>query len=468
MNLFDTFQPCTLDKKEIDQLVSQIHIKGANTNNLRDVELKIPKNQLVVVTGVSGSGKSSLVMDTLYAEGQRRYVESMSSYARQFLGRMKKPEVDFIKGISPAIAIEQKVTSSNARSTVGSLTEIYDYLRLLFARAGQTISPVSGKVVRRHEVADVVNGINGLPNGTKVILVAPIKPYDDERKTSKEFELLLGKGFSRLYWNDELLYIQDLLDAGDKRLDKAIGQHKSDIQVLIDRFVSNDDEENRKRIADSVNTAFYEGGGECHLRVVDGEDLSFNNRFELDGITFLEPSPQLFNYNNPYGACKKCEGYGQVLGIDPAKVIPNDALSVYEGAIACWKGEKNGMWLTRLIYAAADFGFPVHTPVKDLSEAERELLWTGNDHFEGINEFFEELQSKSYKIQNRVMMARYRGKTTCPVCKGGRLRKEASYVLINGKNISDLIHMPIKDLKDFIDHIELSKHQQAIFVQLSL
>ena len=327
-------------KSKRPSIISEIHIKGARTNNLRDVELRIPKNTLVVVTGVSGSGKSSLVMDTLYAEGQRRYVESMSSYARQFLGRMKKPEVDFIKGISPAIAIEQKVSSSNARSTVGSMTEVYDYLRLLFARAGITYSPVSGGVVKRQEVNDVMIGIKKLKEGTKLLLQIPLIPYDTSRLTKKELELFLQKGYTRIVIKQEVQYIEDILTSGEAFLDEEIGKHADTMRILIDRFVVNQDEENLKRIADSVNTAFFEGQGELYIQILSGKELHFNNRFSLDGITFLDPTPQLFNYNNPFGACKKCEGYGLTLGIDKAKVIPNDNLSVYGGALACWKGEK--------------------------------------------------------------------------------------------------------------------------------
>ena len=451
-----------MNKKEVQKLINEIHIKGASTNNLRNVELRIPKNQLIVVTGVSGSGKSSLVMDTLYAEGQRRYVESMSSYARQFLGRMKKPDVDFIKGISPAIAIEQKVTSSNARSTVGSLTEIYDYLRLLFARAGVTISPVTGSIVKRHEVADVMDALKKLKVGTKVVLKVPLKPYDTTRTTQKELELLLSKGFTRIIWEGELTYIEDLLETGHKNLAKTIAVTASKIGILIDRFIINEDEENLKRISDSINTAFYEGGGECILDIEKRKPLSFNNRFELDGITFLEPSPQLFNYNNPYGACKKCEGYGQVLGIDPKKVIPDDSRSVFDEAVACWKGEKNSYYKDQLVYAAKEFDFPIHTPFKDLTKKQQDLVWEGNAYFEGINTFFEGLQAKSYKIQNRVLIARYRGKTVCHVCKGGRLRIESSYVKIDEATISDLINLPIDQLQDFISKLKLNKYQKQV------
>ncbi len=407
-------------------------------------------------------------MDTLYAEGQRRYVESMSSYARQFLGRMKKPEVDFIKGISPAIAIEQKVSSSNARSTVGSLTEIYDYLRLLFARAGKTISPVSGDQVKRHQVSDVVDHVKAQKEGAKVALFAPIKPYDKDRLVSKELALLMQKGYTRISLKGEITYIEEYLESKSKDLKKKIGTCADQMEILVDRFVNNDDEDNLKRIADSINTAFYEGGGSCVLEIIDQERIGFNNRFELDGITFLEPSPQLFNYNNPYGACKKCEGYGMVLGIDPKKVIPNHSLSLYEGAIACWKGETHGRWLDEVIYAAEETGIPIHEPYRNLSKSQKDMIWEGCEHFGGINDFFEALQSKSYKIQNRVLIARYRGRTVCGTCKGGRLREEASYVFVDGKTISELIHMPISELKDYVDHIKLTKYQKQISSRILL
>ncbi len=460
---------CLKNKESaVSALQKEIHIKGARTNNLKNVELRLPKNKLIVVTGVSGSGKSSLVMDTLYAEGQRRYVESMSSYARQFLGRMKKPDIDFIKGISPAIAIEQKVSSSNARSTVGSLTEVYDYLRLLYARAGITTSPVSGEIVRKHQVSDVIDALSTYQEGTKVQLLAPLVVYDRERLVQKELELLLQKGYTRIRYQGELTYVEDFVESQKKLLKKEIGEIAGDIQILIDRFVVNAEEENLKRIADSVNAAFYEGQGECILDIIGTEEIGFNNRFELDGIEFLEPTPQLFNYNNPYGACPKCEGYGQVLGIDPDKVIPDKLKSVYEGAIACWKGDKHGMWRDRLIYNAEQFDFPVHTPYAELTAEQKSVLWSGNRYFDGIDDFFAELQEKSYKIQNRVTMARYRGRTVCPLCQGGRLRQEANYVLIDGKTISELIHIPIKDLKDFFDHIRLSDYQQQVAKRILL
>lgn len=457
-----------ITKEELDLLQQEIHIKGARTNNLKNVELRLPKNRLIVVTGLSGSGKSSLVMDTLYAEGQRRYVESMSSYARQFLGRMKKPDVDFIKGICPAIAIEQNVRSSNTRSTVGSLTEVYDYLRLLYARAGETISPISGEKVRKHQVSDVLDWLMTNPVGTKVQLFIPLAVIDPKRTVKKELDLLLQKGFTRILYDDKLIYIEDFLNEYKSLLIKDLSSISLFTQVLIDRFVINEDEENIKRISDSIGTAFYEGHGECYLDIDGQEKMSFNNRFELDGIVFLEPAPQLFNYNNPYGACKKCEGYGQVLGIDPDKVIPDKLRSVYEGAIACWKGEKHGLWLDHLIFSAEAFGFPIHTPYLKLSKEQKKLLWIGNEYFEGIDRFFEHLQEQSYKIQNRVTMARYRGRTVCPDCEGGRLRKEASYVKISGRSISDLIHMPIGDLREFMDHLELTDQQRQIASRILL
>ncbi len=439
-----------------------IHIKGARSNNLKNVELKIPKNKLVVVTGLSGSGKSSLIMDTLYAEGQRRYVESLSSYARQFLNRMKKPEVDFIKGICPAIAIEQRVTTSNARSTVGSLTEIYDYLRLLFARIGKTYSPISGKEVKKHSVSDVVDFIAKQKSGQRVQLFIPLQRKYSDRSITIELSLLLQKGYSRIFYKQELHEIEDFLDANKKLCKKKIGTFKGELWILIDRFSVSDDVENKKRIADSINTAFYESEGDCIVDIVNGATKSFNNRFELDGITFLEPSHQLFNYNNPYGACKQCEGYGRVLGIDPKKVVPNDTKSVYDGAIQCWKGETYGQWLDNFIEATANFEFPIHRAFEELTKEEVSILWEGNDYFYGLNDFFAELKKKTYKIQNRVMLARYRGRTTCPSCDGGRLRNEAMYVLIQKKSIAELIDIPIDELQAFIHSLKLSKHDATI------
>ncbi len=454
----------------VTKRLSSIHIKGAKGNNLKDIELHLPKNQLIVVTGVSGSGKSSITMDTLYAEGQRRYVESLSSYARQFLGRMKKPEVDFIKGICPAIAIEQKVSTRNARSTVGTLTEIYDFLRLLFARVGKTYSPISGEIVRKHEVADVTDFIHQFEEGSKVQLFIPLPIKYQERSVEQELNLLLQKGYTRLWFEEELKDLQDLLESKHAVLSKKIGElQKNEILILIDRFViKKEDEENVKRIADSVQTAFYEAEGECLVDIMGQEKRGFNNRFELDGILFLEPTPQLFNYNNPYGACPKCEGFGLVMGIDENKVIPDPTLSVYEGAVACWKGEKYGRWRDKFVENAHHHDFPIHRPYIDLSKTERKLLWTGSEHFWGINEFFAELEEKTYKIQNRVMLARYRGRTRCTKCDGGRLREEATYVKIQGKDITDLVEMPIDELLGFFDQLDLSETDQIIGKRLFL
>ena len=459
----------TQDQLTKADLRSAIFIKGARANNLKNVSLEIPKNQLVVVTGVSGSGKSSITMDTLFAEGQRRYVESLSSYARQFLMRMKKPDVDYIRGICPAIAIEQKVSTANARSTVGTLTEIYDYLRLLYARIGRTFSPVSGQEVKRHEVSDVVDYIMQLEEGSKVQLFAVVPAKYHDRTMGAELQLLLQKGYTRVMWDGELQDVQDLMESGKSFLNKRLDKQKEELLILVDRFVVRaDDEENTKRIADSVQTTFYESEGDCHVITLDGERKSFNNRYELDGMIFLEPSPQLFNFNNPYGACPKCEGFSLVMGIDENKVIPNEALSVYEGAVACWKGERYGRWLDAFLRVAHNFDFPVHTAYQDLSRAEQRLLWKGNDYFDGINAFFSELQEKMYKIQNRVMLARYRGRTRCPECDGGRLRQEATYVLVNKTPITDLVDLPVKDLLTFFEGLELNENEQKIGKRLLL
>ncbi|MBK9741529.1 MAG: excinuclease ABC subunit UvrA [Saprospiraceae bacterium] len=438
-----------------------IHIKGARSNNLKNIELFIPKNKLVVVTGVSGSGKSSLIIDTLYAEGQRRYVESLSSYARQFLDRMKKPEVDYIKGICPAIAIEQKVSSSNARSTVGSLTEIYDYMRLLYARVGKTFSPITGNQVRKHDVTDVVDYIFSLVVDSKVLLLIPLQRRHD-RTIGQELDLLMQKGYSRVYFDSELTNIEDLLQNTQIDFEKSVLESEYKINILIDRFVVNDDDDNRKRIADSVQVAFNESEGECLVSLTDGSTQYFNNRFELDGLIFIEPTHQLFNYNNPFGACPKCEGYGKMLGIDPEKIIPDENLSIYQEAIACWRGEKGKLWWQQLIQHADEFDFPIHKPYKDLSDDHKELLWSGNTYFEGLDAFFQELEDGSYKIQNRVMLSRYRGKTICNACKGGRLRKEATYVQVGNKNITQLINLPIDELLPFFETLTLSEHDEKI------
>jgi excinuclease ABC subunit A len=455
------------------KLRETIEIKGARANNLNNIDLHIPKNKLVVVTGVSGSGKSSITMDTLYAEGQRRYVESLSSYARQFLGRMKKPDVDYIKGICPAIAIEQKVSTRNARSTVGTLTEIYDYLRLLFARVGKTYSPVSGALVKRHSVSDVVDFIMKMEEGAKVQLFMPLPSKYSDRTLEQELNLLLQKGYTRVYFENELTRIEDFLEKTKLDLKKTLAEHKeTDIRILIDRFViKKEDEENIKRIADSVQTAFYESEGECIIEELGSQDsIGFNNRFELDEITFLEPTPQLFNFNNSFGACPKCEGFSMVMGISDSKVIPDPSKSVFEGAVACWKGDKFGKWKDRFLEKAHQFDFPVHRPYQELTKAELDLLWEGNHRprIYGINDFFEELEEKTYKIQNRVMLARYRGRTKCPTCEGARLRPEALYVKVADKTVLDLINLPIDELLAFFQNIEMSDFDRTIARRLLL
>ncbi len=451
-----------------DDFKKFIHIKGARSNNLKNVEVRIPKNKLVVVTGVSGSGKSSLVMDTLYAEGQRRYVESLSSYARQFLDRMKKPEVDFIKGICPAIAIEQKISSGNARSTVGSLTEIYDYLRLLYARVGKTYSPVSGQIVKKHEVADVVDFIMQLNEEARIQILIPIS-CKHERSLGFELKLLLQKGYNRIWTADSMVDIEVFLDENSDILEQASANFKEVIYILIDRFTAEKEEENRKRISDSVLTAFSESEGDCIVHDVTNNNFThFSSRFELDGITFLEPTHQLFNYNNPYGACPQCEGYGKMIGIDPEKVIPDDSLSLYQEAIACWRGDKGRWYYNQLIAHAEENQIPVHKPYKDLTEDQRIKIWKGGKYFHGIQEFFDELEEASYKIQNRVILSRYRGKTTCAVCNGGRLRKEAGYVLIAGKPITDLIDISVGELLDFFKHLHLSSYDQKLAARIRL
>jgi excinuclease ABC subunit A len=458
------------DQPTKTELKQGIYIKGARANNLKNVDLIIPKNKLVVVTGVSGSGKSSITMDTLYAEGQRRYVESLSSYARQFLMRMKKPDVDYIKGICPAIAIEQKTTTANARSTVGTLTEIYDFFRLLYARIGKTFSPVSGQEVKKHEVSDVVDYIHTFAEGTRGQLFIPLPYKYKDRQLGQELQLLLQKGYTRLLHEGELVRIEDFTETHSDLQKKRLADVKQlELLVLIDRFaIRPDDEENLRRIADSVQTAFYESEGECLVEIEGEAKKNFNNRFELDGITFPEPSPHLFNFNNPYGACPKCEGFSQVMGIDEKKVVPNPTLSVYEGAVACWKGEKYGLWLDQLLKVAHRFDFPVHKPYQDLGREEVRTLWRGNAYFEGINAFFSELEEKTYKIQNRVMLARYRGKTLCPVCEGGRLREEANYVKIGGRAISELTSMPADELLAFVEGLQLTEFEAKVGKRLLL
>lgn len=453
---------------EIKKIVDHsIEIKGARANNLKNISISIPKNKLIVVTGVSGSGKSSLTMDILFAEGQRRYVESLSSYARQFLGRMKKPEVDSIKGICPAIAIQQKVSVSNARSTVGTLTEIYDYIRLLFARIGKTYSPISNELVKKHEVSDVVDFILSIPQGSPVQVFIPLPYKYGERSLAQELDLLLQKGFTRILNEDTLTDIQDFIALKDPMLgSKILDLKEKNLLILIDRFILDTSEESMRRIADSINTAFTESEGECFVNGPGGLQRHFNNRFELDGISFVEPAPQLFNFNNPFGACPSCEGFSKVMGIDPEKVIPDKSLSIYEGAVACWKGEKNGLWLEEFISLATLIDFPIHKPYAELSKTHRNLLWSGSKSFRGINAFFEELEAASYKIQNRVMLSRYRGKTVCPACEGSRLRKEALYVQIDGKTIGDLVDMPIDELAVFFESIQLSETDTKVSARL--
>jgi excinuclease ABC subunit A len=443
-----------------------IFIKGARMHNLKNVDVAIPRNKLVVVTGVSGSGKSSLTMDTLFAEGQRRYAESLSAYARQFLMRMDKPDVDYIHGICPAIAIEQKVTSRTPRSTVGSMTEIYDYLRLLFARVGRTFSPVSGKEVKKDSVSDVVDFIRELPAGTRVQIMVPLVTRYG-RNVEEELKILMQKGFSRIYIKgfneDKPIRIEEILDK-TVSIDAAVsGKKKHKLYLLIDRIVVKEfDEDDVHRLADSVQTAFYESEGECLLET-DGETIhSFSNRFEADGISFEEPTPNLFSFNNPYGACPECEGFGQVLGIDPDLVIPDKRLSVYEGAVVCWRGEKMNEWQQAFIRAAARYDFPVHKPVAELTDAEYDLLWNGNRHVDGIRGFFDMVAQNLYKVQYRIMQARFRGRTICPSCKGARLRQEALYVQVAGKTIAELMFMPVSDLYDWFQKIKLTAHQQAV------
>lgn len=435
-----------------------ILIKGARLHNLKNINLAIPQKKLVVITGLSGSGKSSLAFDTLYAEGQRRYVESLSSYARQFLGRLDKPDVDWIKGISPAVAIEQKVTSRNPRSTVGTSTEIYDYLKVLFARIGKTFSPISGEEVKRHQLADVLKGINEWEEGTRFYLTSPV-PYNG-RGINETLKILEQQGFARIHNKDEVFVISDFEVTPDTL--------PQDISLVIDRsVVKKDDEDNDNRLADSIQTAFFEGHGQINLIKADHSDSqSFSNVFEADGMVFEEPSLHLFSFNNPYGACPKCEGFGSVIGIDEDLIIPNPNLSVFEEAIAPWKGEKMSEWREPLLNNAHKFDFPLHRAYADLSDEEKKVLWDGNEYFKGINAFFKYIESKSYKIQYRVMLSRYRGKTKCPSCNGTRLRKEATYVKINEKSISDLVDLPIDNLQMFFDSLTLSEYEGKIAKRL--
>ena len=432
-----------------------IIIKGAKLHNLKNIDVIIPRNKLVVITGLSGSGKSSLAFDTLYSEGQRRYVESLSSYARQFLGKLDKPKVDYIKGIAPAIAIEQKVNSTNPRSTVGTTTEIYDYLKLLYARIGKTMSPISGQEVKKHTVTDVVNHIKSYPEGTKLLLLAPIIIRED-RDALKSLQIFSQQGYARIKYKGEVL-----------RIDDSITQIDKEFSLVVDRIITKDDEDFYNRLGNAVDTAFFEGKGDCIVEELEtGKQIPFSNKFELDGMKFLEPNVHLFSFNNPYGACPKCEGYGDVIGIDEDLVVPNTALSVYENAIFPWRGESMGWYRDQLVNNAYKFDFPIHKPWYQLTEEQKQLVWEGNSHFSGINDFFLGLEEKSYKIQNRVMLSRYRGKTKCTTCKGKRLRKETDYVKVDGKSISDLVEQPIEDLISFFNTIKLSENDSKIASRL--
>lgn len=434
-----------------------IIIKGAQIHNLKNIDVAIPRNQLVVVTGLSGSGKSSLAFDTLYAEGQRRYVESLSSYARQFLGRLNKPKVDYIKGIAPAIAIEQKVNTTNARSTVGTSTEIYDYLKLLFARIGKTFSPVSGKEVRKDTVTDVINDVKGFAPDSRWLLLAPIH-LEKGRALEDKLKALLHQGFIRILVGNDMVRLDEI---------DAHSLDDKDILLIIDRIIVKDDEEFFNRLADAVQAAFYEGKGISYLQELDTQKrLTYSSNFELDNMTFLEPNVHLFSFNNPYGACPLCEGYGNIIGIDPELVIPNTALSVFENAIYPWRGESMGWYRDQLVNNAYKFDFPIHKPIFELSDAQRELIWNGNSYFTGLNDFFSELEAKNYKIQNRVMLSRYRGKTKCHACKGKRLRPEANYVKVGGKTISDLVDMPIARLVAFFKDLKLSDYDATVAKRL--
>jgi len=445
----------------IDQLDPRefILIKNARVHNLKNLSVALPRNKFIVVTGLSGSGKSSLAFDTLYAEGQRMYVESLSSYARQFLGRMDKPDVDYIRGISPAIAIEQKVSIKNNRSTVGTSTEIYDYLKLLFARVGRTYSPVSGEQVRKDNVADVVDYLMQLPDGTRVMLLSPLLRSDDGRPMSKELDLLLQKGYSRVVVNDETAFIEELIAEGQPEV-------QGDVFVMIDRAVIHPgDEDLTFRLSDSVQTAFFEGHGTC-IAKMDDETRTFSDRFELDGVVFEEPSVNFFSFNNPYGACQTCEGFGSVLGIDEDLVIPDKSMTVYEGAIAPWRTDKQSEWLKPLLKNGIRFDFPIHRPYNELSEAERTLLWKGNKYFDGLDDYFKWVATQTHKIQYRVLQSRYRGRTTCPDCRGTRLRKDAQYVKISGQSITDLVLLPVSRALEFFQNMDLDQHDAKVAERL--
>jgi len=442
---------------KIDNLNPKEHIiiKGAALHNLKNVDVAIPRNKLVVITGLSGSGKSSLAFDTLYAEGQRRYVESLSSYARQFLGKLNKPKVEYIKGIAPAIAIEQKVNSTNPRSTVGTSTEVYDYLKLLFARIGKTFSPISNKQVKKDTVSDVLTYLKTFENDTKLLLLAPIV-VEKDRKLETLLNILAQQGYARIKVNDTVV-----------RINEYAPNKKDTLFLVVDRIVMQHDEDFFNRLADSIQTAFFEGKGACIIeQVFDGNQQNFSNKFELDGMTFLEPNTHLFSFNNPYGACPSCEGYGNMIGIDKDLVIPNTTLSIYDNAIAPWKSESFQTYKDNLIDNAYKFDFPIHKPYYELTEEQQQLLWDGNTYFDGLSAFFKYIEEKTYKIQYRVMLSRYRGKTTCTECHGKRLRKEANYVTVAGKTITDLVELPIDEVATFFTTVELSENDQNIAKRL--
>ena len=445
-----------------------ISIKGARVNNLKNINLQIPRNKLVVITGLSGSGKSSLAFDTLYAEGQRRYVESLSSYARQFLGRMSKPECDFIKGIPPAIAIEQKVNSRNPRSTVGTSTEIYEYLRLLYSRIGKTYSPISGQLVKKHSAEDIVNCMLSLPKGTRFTVLTPIF-LQEGRSLIEQLDMDMKQGFTRIEKNREIIRIEDYLQELSKG-ETTDEKEKQRIYLLIDRLTADDSKDTISRLTDSAETAMYEGDGTCLLRAYmeDGgtQLFTFSTKFEADGITFQEPNDQMFSFNSPIGACPTCEGFGKIIGIDEHLVIPNRALSVYDGAVYCWRGEKMNEWLKEFIREAPAHDFPIFTPYYELTQEQKDYLWHGPRDKACIDSFFQMLTENQYKIQYRVMLARYRGKTTCPTCHGARLKKEANYVKVGGKSISELVDMPITTLKSFFDNLKLDEHDASVAKRL--
>ena len=434
---------------------SYIEIKGARVHNLKNLSVNIPHGKFTVITGLSGSGKSSLAFDTLYAEGQRRYIESLSSYARQFLGKLDKPETDYIKGIAPAIAIEQKVISNNPRSTVGTTTEIYDYLKLLFARVGKTYSPISGKEVKRHSVTDAVNFVKNLPNEERILILSPL-PNIKMYGIKEQFKILVQQGFSRVFLNGEMIDIPDIQE-------KALKDNLT-VKLVVDRLTADTTtEEALGRLGDSIHLAFTEGNGECSVMTMsDKKEYEFSTRFELDGMEFQVPSEHLFTFNNPFGACKTCEGYGQIIGIDEDLVIPNKNLSVYDGAILPWKGETMSEYLNQFIYNASKFDFPIHRPVKDLTEAQYRLLWKGNKYFTGLDELFRFLETQTYKIQYRVMLSRYRGKTFCPECHGTRLRGDANYVKVNSKSITDIVLTPIDEILPFFQKLDLGDHDKQV------